>query len=81
MPYIPQERRDALDLANDVMLSSGELNYLISKLCKEYVRMFGMSYKTLNEVIGVLECAKTEFYRRVVEPYENKKIVDNGDIY
>ena len=30
---------------------------------------------------GALECAKLEFYRRVVSKYEDQKILDNGDVY
>jgi len=39
------------------------------------------SYAELNEVIGVLECAKQELYRRVVAPYEDGKAKINGDVY
>ena len=31
--------------------------------------------------IGALEAAKLEFYRRVVAPYEDQKMLDNGDVY
>jgi hypothetical protein len=31
-------------------------------------------------ITGVLENIKQEFYRRVAENYENKKIIQNGDI-
>jgi len=37
-------------------------------------------HKTLNSVVGILECAKQEFIRKVVNPYENKKIIENGCI-
>jgi hypothetical protein len=30
---------------------------------------------------GVIENVKTEFYRRVAVPYEDKKIADNGDVF
>jgi hypothetical protein len=32
-------------------------------------------------MIGALECAKLELYRRLASPYEDLKIADNGDIY
>lgn len=41
----------------------------------------GGKYDSLNAVIGVLECAKQEFYRRAAVPYENQKITENGDVY
>jgi hypothetical protein len=34
-----------------------------------------------NDVIGALECCKLELYRRMVAPYENTKIKENGDVY
>jgi hypothetical protein len=39
------------------------------------------SYAWYNEIIGVLECAKLEFYRRAISIYENDAIKRNGDIY
>jgi len=41
----------------------------------------GVKYATLNTVIGVLECAKLELYRRVVADYEDQKCEENGDVY
>lgn len=83
MPYIKQDARERLqDL--DIPTTAGELNYLITKLCSEYVDDFGginLCYQKLNEVIGVLECAKMEFYRRVAAPYEDEKMKKNGDVY
>jgi len=38
-------------------------------------------YASLNEVIGVLECVKQEFYRKKVVPYEKRKIKENSDVY
>ncbi len=82
MPYIKEEQK--LRLCSDNLLPkphvSGELNYLISKLCHNYVRDYGLNYHNINEVIGALECAKQEFYRRIASPYEENKIKENGDI-
>jgi hypothetical protein len=80
MPYVKQERREQLDSGMETHKTVGDLNYQITKLCVEYVGAFP-SYKILNDVIGVLECAKQEFYRRVAAPYENIKIHENGDVY
>jgi hypothetical protein len=38
------------------------------------------SYTKVAMITGVLENVKQEFYRRVAESYEDKKIVENGDI-
>jgi hypothetical protein len=62
-------------------VNSGELNYKITKLCIEYLAVWGLSYTRINDVLGALEGAKQEFYRRVAIPYENGKTQDNGDVY
>ncbi len=60
---------------------SGELNYLITMLCKEYWDAHGPAYQTINDIVGALEGAKLEFYRRIAVPYEDTKIKQNGDVY
>lgn len=82
MPYIPQKLREDLDNGAPP-LSAGELNYAITKLCVEYAfaTIRPSNYSTFNEVIGVLECAKQEFYRRIVVLYEDEKKELNGDVY
>lgn len=87
MPYIKPDRRETLaaemDDENQVphMAGPGELNYLITKLIKLYQQQFGLSYATINDILGALEGAKAEFYRRVAVPYENAKMVEHGDVY
>jgi hypothetical protein len=81
MPYISQQRRSQLDHNKSNATGPGDLNYQITKLCNDYLNRYGPSYNAINEVIGVLECAKIEFYRRVAVPYEDLKISENGDIY
>lgn len=81
MPYIKPEDRLHI-LADEKQISTaGELNYFISTLINWYLNEKGKSYSTINEVIGVLECAKLELYRRVAAPYEDIKIQENGDVY
>lgn len=86
MPYIIQEKR--IDIANrlaegetPVLEVSGELNYAITRVCLQYIKDHELSYKVINDIVGVLECAKLEFYRRVAVPYENSKLSENGDVY
>jgi hypothetical protein len=55
----------------------GELNYVLTKLLKE---IYPLRYFHINKAIGVLECAKLEYYRRVAAPYEDKKIQETGDV-
>lgn len=90
MPYIEQQRRKWLRPESEITapnvgeitaLNVGDLNYQITNLVLEYVEFRGLSYQTINDVIGVLECAKQEFYRRVAAPYEDRKKEENGDVY
>jgi hypothetical protein len=79
MPYITERDRKKLKFSHPK--SPGELNYAITLLCKNYLTQKGISYTNMNEVVGVLECAKQEFYRRMTVPYEDKKKEENGDVY
>lgn len=84
MPYITQDRRDELDADAsflDLPENAGELNYLLTVLCREYFVQNGGRYQQINDIMGALEGAKLEFYRRVAAPYEDKKIKENGDCY
>jgi hypothetical protein len=94
MPYIKQENRKHFEKLLDEakvsfnrendgghnVMTEGELNYVITKLLHQYVLSKGVSYKTYNDVTGVMESAKSEFYRRYVAPYEDAKIKENGDV-
>jgi len=91
MPYIkPEDReeiKDVLEPLKDFIFDEqlgaqpGTLNYIITSLCHAYIQGNGYhNYAGFNEVIGVLECAKIEFYRMVAAKYENKKRADNGHI-
>lgn len=82
MPYITKHRRAALwPLDIPKASTAGELNFQITSLVDRYIKQSGVSYATLNEAIGVLECAKLELYRRLAVPYEDKKCSENGDVY
>lgn len=85
MPYIKQDDRNFFDerLTFNVKAihTPGELNYCVTKLVDHYLSSHGKSYASINEVVGVLECAKLELYRRIAAPYEDGKIQENGDVY
>ncbi len=83
MPYIRTE--DRLKFEDTIknlppIDAPGELNYLITMICLEYAKQHGVSYSTYNSIIGVLECAKMEFYRQEIAPYEILKIKENGPL-
>ena len=87
MPYINQKRRrDIMGVGEAYIdtreiISVGELNFAVTMLCKDYLELKGLKYSTINDIIGVLECAKQEFYQRVAVPYEQDKCMENGDVY
>lgn len=78
MPYIPKARRKSIKvpLPND----PGELNYSIFMTGLAYWETHTQNYTTLNDIIGAMELAKQEFIRRIVNPYEDRKVTQNGDI-
>jgi hypothetical protein len=94
MPYIKESARLELDDCihsmveclthnNDVTNEEftvllGEINYAFSRILSG--SMGQVSYSKIAMITGVLENIKQEFYRRIAEPYEDKKIVQNGDI-
>ena len=83
MPYIKKQRRE--DLFNDLVLmenwTAGDFNYVVSAGINEYLEANGVCYENINKLIGVLECAKLELYRRVAADYEDSKLTSNGDVY
>lgn len=81
MPYITQSDRSELITLEHSPETSGELNYLFTHYIVDYVEEKGLSYQTINDVVGALEGAKMEFYRRVAVPYETRKCEENGDVY
>lgn len=85
MPYIPEHRREYLADSEDARPfesdTPGELNYVLTMAAICYVEQNGLTYQSLNDVVGALESCKAEFQRRVVVPYEKRKIKENGDCY
>ncbi|MCA8913896.1 MAG: hypothetical protein KDB90_00690 [Planctomycetes bacterium] len=87
MPYIEPGQRMPLDPLIEKLADAlpneqfaGQLNYAISKLSSHLLRK-KLSYARVNEIVGALECAKLELYRRVAAPYEDSKIDQNGDVF
>ena len=87
MPYIKPENRvkyeKVLEELTGILKSlpmeevDGELNYVVTKMFKE---IYPLRYFHINRAVGVLECIKLEFYRRIAGPYEDKKIKNCGDV-
>lgn len=82
MPYIKQSKRLEIDSAIKELPidDAGDLNFVFTRIIQQYLKG-KIKYQHVNDIIGALESAKFEFYRRVVSDYEDNKIEENGDIY
>ena len=90
MPYIKEEERNELDHAVETMIQAikgdnsdfanflGRINYCFSRVLSGV--MGKVSYSKIAMATGVIENIKQEFYRRIAANYEDKKILENGDI-
>jgi hypothetical protein len=62
----------------EMLILCGVLNYVITRLCAKLIS--DVSYPKIAMITGVLENVKQEFYRRLAGPYEDQKILQNGDV-
>lgn len=92
MPYLTHDQKlilkDVVSNFKTVTFDNpGVLNYLITELCQQYLaqnqtgKLKTNCYRDYNDVVGALESAKLEFYRRPVAEYEDLKLYLNGDVY
>lgn len=84
MPYIKAERRllfdEHIDKIASNITSGGEINYCIYRICLEFIKKNGLTYDNSMIPFSALSAAQMELYRRVISPYEDKKIAENGDV-
>ena len=80
MPYISEEAKQSDHMLMYEPHNAGELNFLLTTFIRDYY-LRKPCYQTINDVVGALEGAKLEFYRRIAAPYEDLKINENGDVY
>ena len=90
MPYVKAEDRVDIDdalrkfLMHMGPLTPGQFVYLIYQIAQWQASFGGtgdlpIGWTEASRVIADLECAKLEFYRRIIGPYEDVKIKENGD--
>jgi hypothetical protein len=82
MPYIKQENRVKMNSIVELMdlvkvKADGDLNYILFKYCKNYIKP---SYNNYKNFCGELDQCITEIKRRLLGPYEDDKIEENGDV-
>lgn len=88
MPYIKREDRPKLDALLEPLIAElrsapldaqdGRVNYVMTQLVRKVY--IPRSYASLNRSLGVLQAVSLELYRRVIAPYEDFKIQENGDL-
>ena len=89
MPYIPKSERATIGLkvfeqaATEAMRdiqSPGGLNYMLTTVALVYLKSEGLSYTTLNSILGALDAVSHELKEQILIVYEDIKRAENGDL-
>lgn len=87
MPYISRELRGLVNgyirnitniIGRKPELRNPMVAYVFYKILMDLFTNLNWDYK--SDALKVLEDVKLEFYRRVLAPHADKKIIKNGDI-
>lgn len=87
MPYIKKDQRPVIDELVKPLIEhlkslpiedqDGSLNYAVTKVIKH---VYPQKYFHFNRALGVLSAITLELYRKIIGPYEDTKISENGDV-
>jgi Domain of unknown function (DUF6899) len=87
MPYIKRSQRPDIDKLIAPLIDhlkslpveeqDGSLNYAVTRIIKN---VYPQKYFHYNRALGVLTAITHELYRKVIGPYEDIKIAENGDV-
>jgi len=82
MPYIKKAERFDMGkivqkMADFEVCANGDLNYILFKYCKYFIPQ---NYNSIKNYLGELNECVEEIRRRLLTPYEDNKIKENGDI-
>lgn len=84
MPYIEdKDKREMSPAIADLVMwihSKGDLNYAICELVGRLISENALSYTKMSEWIDAVHDAEAELRRRLLDPYEDIKIFENGDV-
>lgn len=85
MPYTKQVSRNKQDLLItklcEAIEEKGDLNYTICELVAQLIlKTGGMGYTNVSNWIDGVHGAEAELRRRLLVPYEDEKIRENGDV-
>lgn len=83
MPYIKPEFRNKFNKMIDdcpKMVSKGELEFILFKICKIYMRDIEHNYSNLHDVSYAAVHVGEEIKRRFLDSREDWAMKQNGDI-
>ena len=85
MPYIKPEDRtaymmDAIAHLVDEINVKGDLNFVICETVGQLILAGKIGYTEISNWIDTLPDAEDELRRRLLHPYEDQKIRENGDV-
>jgi len=64
-------------MGDNGVIADGDLNYILFAFCRRHIKP---SYNAYKNFCGELRQCATEIERRLLAPYEDAKIKDNGDV-
>lgn len=80
MPYIKPEKRSEINIMiKRKPRDAGELCYVMYKIALEYLGK-DYNFARFGEVAWALDRARRELEERYLQPYEEKKRRENGDV-
>ncbi|MGD2072135.1 MAG: hypothetical protein PVG65_01430 [Candidatus Thorarchaeota archaeon] len=84
MPYTKKGDRPTIrqlvhKLSHEI-IKKGDLNYAICELVGTLILRTGIGYTNISEWVDGVDGAERELTRRLLNPYEDKKIQENGDV-
>jgi len=85
MPYIEKGRKEIFNKHLEGLMDSshivkGDLTYCIFKIGLEYMKSRDVNYQNLSDCVSAMNDSANEFRRRFLDVYEDRKILENGDI-
>lgn len=84
MPYIDEEARHKFDKPikeiATFITAKGDLNYVISEIVGQLLLKGEIGYTSISNWIDGVHGAERELTRRLLNPYEDLKIAQNGDV-
>jgi hypothetical protein len=72
--------KDAISVLVNEIKAKGDLNYVVCEIIGNLVLRDGIGYTTISNWIDTLPDAEAELRRRLLDPYEDLKIKENGDV-